>query len=327
MGSPLSVVLSGIFMSRLEKEVVYPSNPILYKRYVDDVFKRKKINEDDTLLRKLNSYHKNINFTVERNLIKFLDTKLQLINGIYITSVNRTKKLPMHWSSKVPKKFKRNIINNELHRARKISTNFSNEIREIKQKYYSADYPRRYVNSVIKDFNEKQTEVPAKSDTHNSDQKTFVPIRIAYCEQNEKIAKHFLEKLNNFTNNKFKFTIVWQTRKIKTLFNLKDKIKYKSCVIYRGTIETKPEITYIGETKLIAQSRWAQHEDPNHKSTPSTYLKDNPTHKFTWEVLCTSSENANKRKIHEAIYINKYKPSLNKQVTYKNLVLFRCGVT
>ena len=155
MGSPLSVDLAGIFMTKLEKEVVYPEKPILYQRFVDDVFNRKKKNTEDTLLPKLNAYHPKIKFTVETNLSKFLDTKLKMENGSYKTSVNRNRKMPMHWSSKVSKKIKRNIINNDLHRAKKISTDFETEIKEINEKYENAGYPKRYVNSVIKSFNEK----------------------------------------------------------------------------------------------------------------------------------------------------------------------------
>ena len=325
MGSPLSVILSGIFM-KLEKEVVYPMNPILYERYVDDVFNRKLKDEDDILLPKLNSYHNNIKFTVETNLNKFLDTKLQIADGNYITSVNRNRKLPMHWSSKVPKKFKRNNINNDLHRAKKISSDFSNEIKEIKQKYNHADYPRRFVESVIRDFNENGPQ-SRRNETRETETKPFVPIKIPYCDKNENIAKHFLQKLNDFTGKKFKFTIVWQTRKTKTLFKLKDKIKYKANIIYKGTIDTKPDVNYIGETKLIAETRWSQHQDPKHISAPSQYLRENPNVMFTWEILAFSSSNTNKRKIHEALYINKYKPSLNIQVKHKKLVLFPNGVT
>ena len=327
MGSPLSVVLSGIFMSKLEKEVVYPTNPILYERFVDDVFNRKKKNEEDTLLPKLNAYHKKIRFTVENNLNKFLDTELHLQNGNYTTSVNRNRKLPMHWSSKAPKKFKRNVINNDLHRAQKISTDFGTEIIAIKQKYEFADYPRRFVDSIIKDYNEKKSEQPKPNEVSDQESKPFVPIKIPFCDKNEKIAKHFLTKLNEFTGKSFKFTIVWQTRKVKTLFSLKDKIKYKANIIYRGTIETKPDTAYIGETKLIAESRWGQHQDPKHDSAPSKYLRDNPGENFSWEILSISSSDVNKRKIHEALFIVKYKPPLNKQVKHKRLVLFKDGVT
>ena len=92
MGSPLSVVLSGIFMTKLEKDVVYPENPILYRRFVDDVFNRKKKAVEDTLLPKLNSYHRKTKFTVEKKLEKFLDTELELVEGQYVPSVYRNRK-------------------------------------------------------------------------------------------------------------------------------------------------------------------------------------------------------------------------------------------
>ena len=328
MGSPLSVDLSGIFMTKLEKEVVYPTNPILFRRYVDDIFNRKKKNEDDTLLPKLNAYHPKIQFTVEKNLEKFLDTKLRLENDTYITSVNRNKKLPMHWNSKVPKKIKRNIITNDLHRAKKISSDLDTEVKEIKNKYEIADYPKKFVSSVINNFNDKLKKKQDENRTHNKDEaKDFVPIKVPFCDKNEKVAKHFLQKLNVFTDNKFAFTIVWQTRKIKTLFNIKDKIKHKANVIYKGTSESNPEITYIGETKLIAESRWEQHENPRHDSAPSRHLRENQDDKMIWEILSISSLNINKRKIHEALFIQKLKPSLNKQVEHKHLILFKNGVT
>ena len=315
MGNPLSVVLAGIFMTKLEKEIVYPTNPILYKRYVDDIFNRKKKADIDNLLPKLNAYHKNIKFTVERNLSKFLDTELNLQNGNYTTSVNRNRKLPMHWSSKVPKKLKRNIINNDLHRAQKISTDFCGEIKNIKEKFKYANYPSRFVDSVIKGFEEKEKRSEV---TREQESKPFVPIKLPFCGKNEHIAKHFLKRLHEFTGNKFTFTIIWQSRKIKTLFPLKDKIKYKANVIYKGTIATEPEKTYIGETKLIAEKRWGQHEDPSHDSAPAKYLETNTGEKFVWEILSMSFSDTNKRKIHEALFILKQKPSLNIQVRHKS---------
>lgn len=327
MGNPLSVILAGIFMSKLEKEVVYPENPILFKRYVDDVFRRKKVGEVDTLFTKMNNFHKNIKFEVEINLEKFLDTKLERSGNIYNTTVNRNGKLPMHWSSKVPKKFKRNIINNDLHRASRISSDFVKEVDKIRGKYYKADFPKPYVESVIKQFNEKNAAVETNDPTTTVQEKKFIPIEIPFCDKNEKIASHFLKKLNSFTNNNFKFTVIWKTRKMSSLFKLKDKVKIPSCVIYQGTVEEDESIKYIGETKLISVVRWGQHEDINHDSNPARYLKSNPTRKFVWKVLCKSSVNTNKRKIHEALFIAKFKPSLNKHISHKNLTLYKHGIT
>ena len=92
-------------------------------------------------------------------------------------------------------------------------------------------------------------------------------------------------------------------------------------------ITTKPDTSYIGETKLIVETRWRQHQDPKHDSAPSHYLRENPQQIFNWEILSISSSDTNKRKIHEALFISKHKPSLNKQVKHKKLILFKHGVT
>ena len=93
---------------------------------------------------------------------------------------------------------------------------------------------------------------------------------------------------------------------------MKDQIKHN--VIYRGTSIKNPEVSYVGETKQIAEARWEQHENPCHDSAP-------------WEVLSGSSANWLKRRIHEALFIQKLKPILNKKVEHRKLVLFRNGVT
>ena len=44
MGGPLSVIISDIFMTKLEEDIVIPSQPTFYKRFVDDSFNRRKKN-------------------------------------------------------------------------------------------------------------------------------------------------------------------------------------------------------------------------------------------------------------------------------------------
>ena len=87
---------------------------------------------------------------------KFLDTKIIYEDNQIKTKVHRNeRKLPVHWTSKIPKRYKRNAINADLNRAARIASTFTEEIPTIKQKFLSADYPPRFVNSVIKQFNEK----------------------------------------------------------------------------------------------------------------------------------------------------------------------------
>ena len=82
MGGPLSVTFSDIHMVKTENDVVIPSKPILYRRFVDDIYNRRKIG-DNSLFHRLNSYHPNIRLNKEVNPDKFLDTELTNINGIY----------------------------------------------------------------------------------------------------------------------------------------------------------------------------------------------------------------------------------------------------
>ena len=61
----LHPVLANIFMAKLEADVVRPFNPPFYDRYIDDCFSKRKKDEPDALLERLNRYHPNIVFTVE----------------------------------------------------------------------------------------------------------------------------------------------------------------------------------------------------------------------------------------------------------------------
>ena len=93
----------------------------------------------------------------------------------------------------------------------------------------------------------------------------FIPIKIPYCPKNEELSRNFINKLVMFTNNKFKFNTTWSTRKIRSLFPLKDRVKHVSCVCLYGE-------TYIGETERIAEGRWSEHNAPSKNSEPAKHL-------------------------------------------------------
>ena len=56
----------------------------------------------------------------------------------------KLNKLPVAWSSNIPKRYKRNAINGDLHRAKRIATDFDNEIVQIKEKFLAANFPLLY---------------------------------------------------------------------------------------------------------------------------------------------------------------------------------------
>ena len=108
----------------------------------------------------------------------------------------------------------------------------------------------------------KRTIIPV----HWFDERTEIGIQVPFCKRNEFESRKFITKLNKYTKWKFNFHIFWQTRKIETLFKLKDKNIHPSHVIYRGTCTCNQ--VYIGETARNLEVRVNEHSDINKQSEP-----------------------------------------------------------
>ena len=254
--------------------------------------------------------------------------RLLLLNVFFENTTIRTEgvsnefKLPVHWSSKIPKRYKRNIINGELHRMREITSDFEEGLTKIREKYNKAGYPIRFVNSVISSFT-KDTPIPQTKDTS----KMRILISLPFCPENEKFAKLFVSKLNNFTENKFTFIILWKTRKSWSLFQLKDKVDSKHCcnVVYEGTCSCGSN--YIGITDRNAGLRYDEHNNPKKNSEPAKHIKRNEGHVFTWKIVCKTPKYKMKNRILEAFFIKLKNPSLSNQLDNFQLKLFQNGIT
>ena len=129
-------------MTKTEREVVNPSKHKFYKRFVDDIINKRNKNELHDLFQKLNNNHPNMKSTVEVKPGIFLDTKIVYSNDVITTEVKRNdRKLSVHWSPKVSKRYKKNAIISDLNRAKRIASFPADEIPKIKQKFPNADYP------------------------------------------------------------------------------------------------------------------------------------------------------------------------------------------
>ena len=156
-----------------------------YKLYVDDRYVRRKKNIRDMLFEDLNSYQ-NIKLTTEVNPSKFLDTELIRGKGSVLTQVfNKPHKFPVHCSSEIPIRYKRNAIIGELHRAKRITSNFGKEIRRIKEKYRNAGFPSNFVNETIRNF-KTETEVTIIPEWLCEERKIFT-VRLPYSSANVKV--------------------------------------------------------------------------------------------------------------------------------------------
>ena len=287
---------------------------------MDDTYVRRKKNETDELYNALKSHHQNIKLILELNPTKLLDTEIFRSNGKITNQVyNKMKKFLVHWTSKIPVRYKRNAIISELHRAKKIVSNFDTEIKRVVTKYTAAGFPSRFDHSIIYNFDSNKDNLII-SQWFFDERKAFT-IHLPFSPSNERFVKTFVSNLNSFTDEKCKFNVVRNTRKVQSLFPLKDKVNRYSCVIYRG--DCSCDQNYIGETVRKAEIRWNEHEDKNSKYEPAKHLKENSTLKFRWTIISKVPENFCKCRVLEVYFIKTICPTLNEQLDNDILTLFR----
>ena len=164
--------------------------------------------------------------TVEVNPRKFLDTEIMVKNGIIETSVVvKESKIPNHWSSAVPKKYKINAILGDLQRAHKILSNFELEKQHIRKKYLSVNFPYNFIQFTFNSYQQKyKSLIPNWLFEEKYRKKNY--IRIPFCQSNEHYVLKFIRKLQGFTKEKYSFLIIWKRRHIRSLFDLKDKTSH-----------------------------------------------------------------------------------------------------
>ena len=84
-----------------------------------------------------------------------------------------------------------------------------------------AGFPIHVINDVFHRFNQQKDEVLIPQSFF--DDRKECMIRLPFAPANEKFLKTFINKLEIFTNYSIKFNVVWNTRKIKSLFSYKEK--------------------------------------------------------------------------------------------------------
>ena len=158
------------------------------------------------------------------------------------------------------------------------------------------------------------------------DETKLVIIRFSFGPRNEKFSKRFISKLQILANDKVRFDITRNTRKIQYLFNNKSKLQNLSCVIYKGVCTCGAD--YIGETIRSVKTRWYEHESGiDNNSECSKHLQEHLNHGFQWSLLSIAPWNTLRRKILEAYFMKIMVASLNIQMNNDVLALFRHSAT
>ena len=82
--------------------------------------------------------------------------------------------------------------------------------------------------------------------------------------------------------------VKWLTKKVKSLFPLKDCNLHLSCKIYKGICSCGE--TDTGETIHNVEERWSEHNSGDNKSEPAKHCTDNEEHSFLWSILLAASK-------------------------------------
>jgi hypothetical protein len=335
MGSRMAPILAILTLDRLEKQYVFGNtllSPILYLRYVDDIFILCKSREEASALQvHLNSIHGSIKFELEQpdveNKLSLLDVTIritqegQLEHMWYVKSANKGIKL--HAASHVPNSIKYNTLQNEFQRVDDLSHNSSTKAiakAKLTSLFIRNGYSRTQQQQIIS--KRKNRRLPPIENANTIFYLPFISdkfterIRRAFIANNLNVTLRIQpgKQLRNVLQ-KFKFPRHCEKRNCPIA---DDQICFKNNVVYRLTCEICGEF-YIGSTTRSLHERAIEHTRAakNPKSYPTYAIATHYTEKhngiepalnFIITEQCRSELDC---KISEAMHINKLHPHMN----------------
>ena len=270
MGSCLGPTLANFFLGCLEEKLLASTNnpsPNLYLRYTDDIY---TVFDSDSactqFLDILNSQHKDIKFTLEKNTnrenLPFLDVQIKLNDSGYDTCVRRKPTntgLLLNFSALCPNTWKSGLIMCLLHRAKKISSSAELYVQELKRLRYifrNNGYPDWFINNTIKKFEKRQNNPPDKYEPD-----FLFSIGIPFFG---KASRVFAKRLTALVKTKFNVDINVYYTCFKTgssYFQLKCSTPFPllSNVVYKFSCSRDANISYIGMTTRHLGTRIQEH--------------------------------------------------------------------
>lgn len=311
MGSCLSPLLANIFMTELEDNVLARSNckPILWKRYVDDilaVIPCEQLGDLDGLLLDLNTFHKNIQFTIEHetnSALPFLDVLIMKEGGSVVTSVYRK---PTHtnqylkYTSNHPFHVKKGIVECLRSRAVELSSNVV-MLEKEKTLLFNSFLLNGYPEDLLRDILYRDRPVvKTKECLRKTPLKT---ICIEYVPNLSDKIRRILGSFNIRTVFKSSTTLRALLSNIKPI----DVQQNSKEVVYALPCQCKE--LYVGETGRPLEIRIKEHRDKvkEHKISSSLVAEHAWTnmHNFNWDsaVAIYKESNVRKRKFVEAAFI------------------------
>ena len=295
MGSKLSPILSNIFLSIIEKQLVDPllkdGKLVSYRRYVDDCFLVIK-NRDhiDEIFEKFNNCHKDLKFTKDLpvdGILKFLDTSIYFDKETRKYEFKQYSKevksnvIQNYKHSVSPPSYKNGTLIGEVYRVRYCSSNTENlesSLKILEDKFVNNGYPRKLVQSKVKEVRDRNFEKKVREVDYEKEKKEhpekFHTVCLNFtserCIKIEKFIKNFVRKLTP----EFRINFAWKSISLNNVVlpRLKRKILEidTSGVIYKFECDCKK--SYIGETRRLLSTRASEHGQQNRKSEISDHI-------------------------------------------------------
>ena len=347
MGSPLGPTLANIFLCHYE-EIWLSScpkqfKPTYYKRYVDDIFCLFKTEQNAKQFQKfLNSRHKNMNFSLEKEenaCLPFLDVKVTK-SDTFITSLYKKPTFSgiyLNFKSYVPDTYKKGLIFCLLFRIYSICSNWhliNDEICKLKCILLKNKYPSGFMNSCIniflsKLFIDKVTPITVPK-------KEFF-MCLPYLGRETLAIKNKLRKLFSSQFPAFQLKIVLTSGlKVGSFLNFKDILPsgVRSLVVYKYTC-SHCNMTYIGKTKRHHLVRMCEHlgisyktlNDSKYNPVKTTAIREHirvskhPGDFSNFKIVSYANSDF-EALIKESLLVGLENPPLNKQVKSLKLELF-----
>lgn len=105
------------------------------------------------------------------------------------------------------------FITGALHQAKRISSDFDNDVKQLEQLFLNAGYPKRFISHAVNSFLKSSQEDDVLITRLLFEERNTY--KLCWCNTNELLNKTFISKLNNCAGFNHILFVLWQTREIK----------------------------------------------------------------------------------------------------------------
>ena len=316
MGSSVSPVVANLYMEDFEERAITsaPCPPHVWLRYVDDTFVVIHEYDIDSFTAHINSQDPHIKFTMERDIegkLPFLDTEVILHEDATVRT--RVYRKPTHtdqylnWSSNHHLSHKRSVVRTLLERADTLVTTEEDKKEEV-QHVKHALAANGYQQWMFKLPNKKKIETTTTTSSQDRP-KINTPIALPYIKDLSDNIQRLFKQYNIPSYHKPFNTI----RSL--LVKPKDKTpKESQCGTVYHIKCRDCDAHYIGETARNLSTRFKEHTARKGINSAVKDHLDSTGHKCCMEdiKILDREDNWHRRKIKEAIMIQRHNPSLNR---------------